>query len=66
MQKYVQISKKAEIEKSKVREYSVFKTRHLRNQEQIVIILKTSTYYFHIIGHIEFNNYKMYNTALFG
>ena len=34
-------------------ENTVFKTLHLRNQEQIVIILKTFICFIHIIVHIE-------------
>ena len=43
---------KVEIEKWKFenRENAVFKTRHSRNQKQMVIILKTFTYLIHIIS----------------
>ena len=61
----MQKSKKTEIEKSEkdICRKMEFKnlanivfTQHLRNQEQVVIILKTFKYYIHIIVYIEFNN----------
>ena len=57
MQKQKHLKQKKKNGKFKNREYSVFKTQYLRNQEQIVIILKTFTYFIHII--VNFNSITM-------